>query len=76
MTNWGSSTIQMGSGIRQGASLHMFAAVVDWILQSVGRGAQGQGTTRGWYVDDMLVWHGARTGLQICQPPLPQFLPR
>ena len=75
VTPWGSSIIQMGSGIRQGSveSPYMFAAAIDWLLEelaSEGLGVrcrdsyEGLGVSEAAYVDDMLLWHGSREGLQ------------
>ena len=75
VTPWKSSVIQMGSGIRQGSveSPYMFAAAVDWLLEELTREGlgvrcrdsyEGLRVSETAYVDDMLLWHGSREGLQ------------
>ena len=74
-TSWGSSTVHMSSGIRQGAveSPHLFSAAVDWIIGDAIQGEAwcrfqdsyvGLGVSEAAYVDDLLMWHGSREGLQ------------
>ena len=74
-TAWGTSTVSMRSGIRQGAveSPHLFSAAVDWVLQDllgskellrVKDNYEGLGVSEAAFVDDILAWHGARKCLQ------------
>ena len=74
-TAWGSSTVPMRSGIRQGSveSPQVFASVMDWVLQDVAEKYGWDSTTDAYeglefaemaFVDDCILWSGDKTRLE------------
>ena len=74
-TVWGSTTVPMASGIRQGSveSPLLFAAVMDWVVQDVaakhrwqphGDVYQGLGFAESAFVDDCILWNGKKHVLE------------
>ena len=73
---WGSSTFEVGRGIRQGAveSPLMFAAIIEWVLQDASNRYQWNTCTSTYpdlpltqtaYMDDIILWDGNTQELQL-----------
>ena len=73
---WGSSTFEVGRGIRQGAveSPLMFAAIIEWVLQDASNRYQWNTCTSTYpdlpltqtaYMDDIILWDGNTRELQL-----------
>ena len=75
ITSWGSSTVPMRSGIRQGSveSPQVFASVMDWIVKDAANKHGWDATTDSYeglefaemaFVDDCILWSGCKLRLE------------